>query len=559
MSCTITYKGQTYTEEDFLEYIKNNLPSSSTLNNPSEFVNHSGGAYGGDTMWDQIGREFGVTEHKHYRDAGNTSLSQKLRNNKVQATVLTSEQMEEARAQVEKLLGKKFPNTIQGNLQVRNYYQVANADAVYAIATLNDSKTGVSGGTNTAVQLGIKLNKPIYVWDTNTEQWYRFNGSQNNSAIVQNKWTKDLPKENPNTAYIFTENINSIGSSRVGGGSAVIRNNPNAIGIVTKKYYVYAEDRATSKVTGGWNQNFKDTEADFELFKKVNLEQFAKIDEYDSKIFPQGFASDLAKIPTRFAEWLQDELSNRYGLITELNATKTGLVSKNIQSVGVFQKTETPTLTKNFAGVGTRDIENYNTLDKTPNKWTPRKEYLGDEKALAAQQAIRDVYEKTFNESKQGSKQDIEGFKNYVNNTSLVAGQTQQQTTPIIKPQRSIEEITFSKLSKYGFVDVITTNKNNKEFIDALVKYVLKEQGHDFKTVVEINKHFTLLKNQGTPFSIKEYFTVEDIEAGKTRVRLNLANLVENEIDDGPVSLGNINFQSGSGYEYEARNAFNCK
>ena len=67
------------------------------------------------------------------------------------------------------------------------------------------------------------------------------------------------------------------------------------------------------------------------------------------------------------------------------------------------------------------------------------------------------------------------------------------------------------------------------------------------------------VKNQGTPFSIKEYFTVEDIEAGKTRVRLNLANLVENEIDDGPVSLGNINFQCGSGYEYEARNAFNCK
>ena len=108
-------------------------------------------------------------------------------------------------------------------------------------------------------------------------------------------------------------------------------------------------------------------------------------------------------------------------------------------------------------------------------------------------------------------------------------------------------------------MDVTTTNKNNKEFIDALVKYVLKEQGYDFKNIAEINKHFTLLKNQGTPFSIKEYFTVEDIEAGKTRVRLNLANLVENEIDDGPVSLGNINFQSGSGYEYEARNAFNCK
>ena len=228
------------------ELLNERKSSSSTLNNPSEFTNHSGGAYGGDTMWDQIGREFGVTEHRHYRDSGNTSLSQKLRNNKVQATVLTSEQMEEARTQVEKLLGKKFPNTTQGNLQVRNYYQVANADAVYAIATLNDSKTRVSGGTNTAVQLGIKLNKSVYVWDTNGETWYEYK---------------------------------------------------------TNKY--------------GDNGEFK------------------------------------ARISA-------------------------------------------PTLTKNFAGVGTRDIENYSTLDKTTNKWTPRKEYLGDEKAQKAQQAIRDVYEKTF-------------------------------------------------------------------------------------------------------------------------------------------------------------------
>lgn len=262
MSCYITYKGKNYTQEDFLDFLKTQIPSSSTPNNPAEFVNHSGGAYGGDTMWDQIGREFGVTEHKHYRDVGNTALSQKLRNNKVEATVLTSEQMEEARTQIEKLLGKKFPNTTQGNLQVRNYYQVANADAVYAIANLNDSKTEVSGGTNTAVQLGIKMNKPVYVWDTNNEIWYEYK-------------------------------------------------------------------------------------------------------------------------------------TNEYGDNGEFKA-----------------RISAPTLTKNFAGVGTRDIENYSTLDKTTNKWTPRKEYLGDEKAQKAQQAIRDVYENTFNESKETPSQVGQPFNN---------------------------------------------------------------------------------------------------------------------------------------------------
>jgi exodeoxyribonuclease-5 len=208
----------------------------------SEITNHSGGAYGADTYFDIIGREFGVTEHKHYREGKNTGLSQKLKNSKVEATVLTDEQMETARIEVERLLGKKFPNTVQGNLQVRNYYQVANSDAVFAVAPLdiNDkfNSTAVHGGTNTAVQLGIKLRKPVYVWDTKTEKWNRWNG----------------------------------------------------------KY--------------------------FELHKP-------------------------------------------------------------------------PILTKDFAGVGTRDIENYNTLDKSTNKWTPRQEYLGTKKEEAAKQAIRDLYKRT--------------------------------------------------------------------------------------------------------------------------------------------------------------------
>ena len=156
------------------------------------------------------------------------------------------------------------------------------------------------------------------------------------------KWTEDSPKENPDTAYVFTENINSIGDTRTGGGTAVIRNNPNAIGIVTKKYYVYREQRNTEESqrikeeyqgSGQWyNQNFEDTDADFELFKQVNEEQFAKIDAYSSVIFPDGFANSLAKIPTRFAEWLQNELLNRYGLVTELNESKTGLISKEVIS-----------------------------------------------------------------------------------------------------------------------------------------------------------------------------------------------------------------------------------
>ena len=72
-------------------------------------------------------------------------------------------------------------------MQVRNFYQVYNADAIYAIAKINPDNQSVSGGTNTAVKLGIKLNKPVYVWDINTEQWYKFNNNSKSNLIPSAK------------------------------------------------------------------------------------------------------------------------------------------------------------------------------------------------------------------------------------------------------------------------------------------------------------------------------------------------------------------------------------
>ena len=193
---------------------------TTTENKPEEFVNHSGGAYGGDTFWDLIGREFGVVQHRHYREKANTTLSKQLKSANVQATVLTEEQMEAARDEVERLLGKKYPNTTEGNLQVRNYYQVANADAVFAIAeiemttdrsnpNLTDSTKSkysyfsnkVKGGTNTAVQLGIKLGKPVYVWDLKNQFWTKFDGKD----FVQT----DTPVLTKNFAGVGSRDIES--------------------------------------------------------------------------------------------------------------------------------------------------------------------------------------------------------------------------------------------------------------------------------------------------------------------------------------------------------------
>lgn len=170
-------------------------------NSMSEIVMHSGGAYGADTAWDFYARNAGVKQINHYRDQGNQVLSSSLNKRGVKATVLSKEQMEFARRREFELLGKHYDDTLQGNLQVRNFYQVASSDGVFAIASMNSAKNGVSGGTNTAVQLGISLNKPTHVFDLNSEKWYKYNPE---SKVFEEESTPVLTK---NFAGVGTRDI----------------------------------------------------------------------------------------------------------------------------------------------------------------------------------------------------------------------------------------------------------------------------------------------------------------------------------------------------------------
>lgn len=163
-----------YVDKDAVKtqkYKENNLG----FNSMNEVIMNSGGAYGADTAWDFYARKAGVKQINHYRDQGNQVLSSSLNKQGIKATVLSKEQMEYARRREFELLGKQYDDTLQGNLQVRNFYQVASSDGVFAVASMNSAKNGVSGGTNTAVQLGISLNKPTHVFDLNSEKWYKYN------------------------------------------------------------------------------------------------------------------------------------------------------------------------------------------------------------------------------------------------------------------------------------------------------------------------------------------------------------------------------------------------
>jgi ribA/ribD-fused uncharacterized protein len=145
-------------------------------------------------------------------------------------------------------------------------------------------------------------------------------------SIASKNYTRASVRQDPNTAYVFTENNHSITAfpNRQGGGSAIIRPEANAFAIVTKKKYDYNTKE---------NLDYKDTPADFKEFTEVNTRLINELKNSGktSIVFPQGFASDKAKLPTRFATWLQRELSINFGLVTQLNPNKTGLISKSVK------------------------------------------------------------------------------------------------------------------------------------------------------------------------------------------------------------------------------------
>lgn len=183
------------------------LPKSqSTLqnnqnNNPQDYTMNSGGAYGGDTYWDVIGRQFGLTKINHFRPADNQRLSKTLRDRNVKPFSITHEQSNYAREQIKQLTGRDLPYDIGGELLARDFYQVDKSDGVFAIANITSSQRAVEGGTNMAVQVGIKQGKPVHVYDLNTESWYQYNQSTGRFEV------EDTPVLTKSFAGVGTRNI----------------------------------------------------------------------------------------------------------------------------------------------------------------------------------------------------------------------------------------------------------------------------------------------------------------------------------------------------------------
>lgn len=192
-----------------------NRDQESTIN----FTNHSGGALGSDTVWDKIGREFGVNNHRHYY-AGNITP-----NGNTEVTIEDYEEgrYESARA-AKRNFGYEYATMKDGRL-IRNWSQVKYAESVFAIGKivqageslfpkqLNDTRRAleqsVTGGTGYAVGMAKNHKKPIFVFDQDRNSWFSWNYSSENFDPCE------VPVLTRNFAGIGTREIRDNGISAI--------------------------------------------------------------------------------------------------------------------------------------------------------------------------------------------------------------------------------------------------------------------------------------------------------------------------------------------------------
>lgn len=189
------------------------------MNNPKDYHLRSGGAQGSDLAWDRIGREFNIPAENmhHYRpeDYHDAPLDTRL---------LIDASVEYAAD----CLGR--PWNFKGiDLVKRNWFQVANAESIFAIGRIikpgennfkgfkNKSKYEVvDGGTGWAVQMAINMGKPVYVFDLNREHgWYYWGGNSFEPLIIKDIILPHTPALTKHFAGIGTREITPEGSQAI--------------------------------------------------------------------------------------------------------------------------------------------------------------------------------------------------------------------------------------------------------------------------------------------------------------------------------------------------------
>ncbi len=173
------------------------------------YVCHSGGCPGADMEWEREGEKYGVKTIAY----SFPSHVQEGKNPKI----LNASELDEGWEHVtraDKTLKKNvdaIASTYVRKLLCRNWFQVKNSEAIFAIGKLINNHP-VDGGTGWAVQMAIDADKPVFLFfqDAMGGGWFRY------MPIVGFESCRgDTPKLTKNFAGIGTRAINNYGKEAI--------------------------------------------------------------------------------------------------------------------------------------------------------------------------------------------------------------------------------------------------------------------------------------------------------------------------------------------------------
>lgn len=167
---------------------------------------HSGGCPGSDMFWENEANNYGVTTIA-YSFYGHT---QQGKNRKILERPELDEGFEAVKI-ASKGIGRN-PNVrwpYVKNLICRNWFQVKNSDAIFAVGKFINRKI-VSGGTGWAVQMGIDNKKPIFFFDQENNNWNKFNYEKEEFEVIDY-----VPKLTQNFAGIGTRELQENGKDAI--------------------------------------------------------------------------------------------------------------------------------------------------------------------------------------------------------------------------------------------------------------------------------------------------------------------------------------------------------
>lgn len=168
-----------------------------------QYICHSGGCPGADMVWENEGLNFGVkTIAYSFRNHIHEGKNPKI---------LTVGELGEGWNAVllaNKTLQKNVNEIVYPyvkNLLCRNWFQVKNSEAIFAVGQLMSDRL-VDGGTGWAVQMAIDNHKPVYIFNQKETGWFEYIYDAGYFMIMS-----DIPTLTVNFAGIGTRKITPAG------------------------------------------------------------------------------------------------------------------------------------------------------------------------------------------------------------------------------------------------------------------------------------------------------------------------------------------------------------